>query len=90
MENSPVGASRANGARERAVQAIAEQVRVIRRGLEQRLELRLSGHGMAGGAFAVDLVALRRAPPVACKDPSRQSECSPGSFVIGVQLTCFE
>ena len=43
MENSPVGDSRANGAAERALQAIAEQVRVIRRGLEQRLELRLSG-----------------------------------------------
>ena len=45
LENSPspVGDSQANGAAERAVQAIAEQVRVIRRGLEQRLELRLSG-----------------------------------------------
>ena len=42
LENSPVGDSRANGAAERAVQAIAEQVRVIRRGLEQRLKLRLS------------------------------------------------
>ena len=43
LENSPVGDSRANGAAERAVQAIAEQVRVLRRGLEQRLGLRLSG-----------------------------------------------
>ena len=49
-----------------------------------------SRHGMAGGAFAVDFVAFRSAPPVACKDPSRQSECSPGSFVLRVQLTCFE
>ena len=37
LENSPVGDSRANGAAERAMQAIVEQVRVIRRGLEQRL-----------------------------------------------------
>ena len=43
LENSLVGDSRANGAAERAVQAIAEQVRVLRRGLEQRLGLRLSG-----------------------------------------------
>ena len=43
LENSPVGDSRANGAAERAVQALAEQVRVLRRGLEQRLGLRLSG-----------------------------------------------
>ena len=43
LENSPVGDRRANGAAERAVQAIAEQLRVIRRGLEHRLELRLSG-----------------------------------------------
>ena len=42
LENSPVGDRRANGAAERAVQAIAEQVRVVRRGLEPRLELRLS------------------------------------------------
>ena len=37
LENSPVGDSRANGAAERAVQAVQEQVRVIRHGLEQRL-----------------------------------------------------
>ena len=43
LENSPVGDSRANGAAERAVQAVAEHVRVIRRGLEQRLGLKLSG-----------------------------------------------
>ena len=43
LENSPVGDSRANGAAERAVQAIGEQVRVQRRGLEQRLGLKLSG-----------------------------------------------
>ena len=43
LENSPVGDSRANGAAERAVQALGEQVRVLRRGLEQRLGLRLSG-----------------------------------------------
>ena len=43
LENSPVGDSRTNGAAERAAQAIAEQVRVLRRGLEQRLGLRLSG-----------------------------------------------
>ena len=61
LENSPVGDS---WAAERAVQAIAEQVRVIRRGLEQRLELRLSGrHGMAGGACgrpAVEVPSCRR------------------------------
>ena len=43
LENSPVGDSRSNGAAERAVQAIGEQVRVLRRGLEQRLGLKLSG-----------------------------------------------
>ena len=43
LENSPVGDSQANGAAERAVQAVAEQVRVLRRGLEQRLGVRLSG-----------------------------------------------
>ena len=42
LENSPVGDSRSNGAAERAVQAVAEQVRVIRRGLEVRLGLKLS------------------------------------------------
>ena len=42
LENSPVGDSRANGAAERAVQSVSEQVRVIRRGLEQRLGLKLS------------------------------------------------
>ena len=34
MENSPVGDSRANGAAERAAQAVEEQVRVERHGLE--------------------------------------------------------
>jgi hypothetical protein len=43
VENSPVGDSRANGAAERAVQAIGEQVRVLRCGLEQRLGVKLSG-----------------------------------------------
>ena len=62
LENSPVGDSRANGAAERAVQAIAEQVRVIRRGLEQRLELRLSGkHPVT--AWLVE----RAAAPLPCK-----------------------
>ena len=41
-KTTPGGDDRANGAAERAVQAIAEQVRVIRRGLEQRLAQRLS------------------------------------------------
>ena len=43
LENSPVGDSRSNGAAERAVQAVGEQVRVLRRGLEQRLGVKLSG-----------------------------------------------
>ena len=43
LENSPVGDSRANGSAERAVQAIGEQVRVLRRGLERRLGLKVSG-----------------------------------------------
>ena len=43
LENSPVGDSRSNGVAERAVQALGEQVRVLRRGLEQRLGVKLSG-----------------------------------------------
>ena len=42
LENSPVGDSRSNGVAERAVQAIGEHVRVLRRGLEQRLGVKLS------------------------------------------------
>ena len=38
-----MGDSRANGSAERAVQAIGEQVRVLRRGLERRLGLKVSG-----------------------------------------------
>ena len=34
LENSPAGDSRANGIAERAVQSVAEQVRVLRAGLE--------------------------------------------------------
>ena len=41
LENSPVGDSRSNGVAERAVQAIGEHVRVLRRGLEQRLGVKL-------------------------------------------------
>ena len=43
MENSPAGDSRANGAAERAVQAVEEQVRVVRHGLEMRLGMKISG-----------------------------------------------
>lgn len=43
IDNSGVGGSRSNGAAERAVQAIGEQVRVIRYGLESRLEGKLKG-----------------------------------------------
>ena len=43
LENSPVGDSRANGAAERAVQAVGEQVRVLRKALEDRVGYRLSG-----------------------------------------------
>ena len=45
LENSPVGDSRAIGAAERAVQAVGEQVRVLRKGLEERVGYRLgAGH----------------------------------------------
>ena len=44
LENSPVGDSRSNGAAERAVQAVQEQVRVLRHGLEQRLGAKVSTH----------------------------------------------
>ena len=43
MENSPVGDSRANGAAERVVEAVEEQVRVVRHGLEMRLRMKISG-----------------------------------------------
>jgi hypothetical protein len=42
LENSPVGGFRSNGAAVRAVQSVSEQIRVIRRDLEQRLGLKLS------------------------------------------------
>ena len=38
-----MGDSRANGAAERAVQAVEEQVRVVRHGLERRLGVKTSG-----------------------------------------------
>ena len=67
LENSPVGDRRANGAAERAVQATAEQVRVIRRGLEQRLETtsvgeasRLCMAGVACGGVSVEVPSRRR------------------------------
>ena len=43
MDNSPVGDSRANGAAERVVQAVEEQVRVVRHGLEMRRGMKISG-----------------------------------------------
>ena len=43
VENSPVGDSRANGAAERAVQAVEEQVGVVRHGLEMRLSILVCG-----------------------------------------------
>lgn len=43
LDNSRVGDSRANGAAERAVQAIGEQVRVMRYGPESRLGANLKG-----------------------------------------------
>ena len=43
LENSPVGDSRSNGAAERAVQALGEQVRVLRKALESRIGYRLAG-----------------------------------------------
>ena len=42
-ENSPVGDSRANGAAERNVQAVGEMIRVVRRGLEDRVGASLPG-----------------------------------------------
>ena len=42
LENSPVGDS--NGVAERAVQAFGEQFRVIREGLQQRLQVRIPGN----------------------------------------------
>ena len=42
LENSPVGDSRANGAAERAVQALEEHVRVLRHGLEQRISAKIA------------------------------------------------
>ena len=41
LENSPRGDSRANGAAERAVQAVGEQIRVLRKALESRVGLSL-------------------------------------------------
>ena len=43
LENSPAGDSRANGAAERAVRSIAEQVRVVRASLEDKLGAKLPG-----------------------------------------------
>ena len=43
LENSPAGDSQANGAAERAVQSVGEQVRAIRAGLEQRLGAQIPG-----------------------------------------------
>ena len=43
VENSPKGDSKANGAAERAVQAVGEQLRVLRCGLQQRLGARVPG-----------------------------------------------
>ena len=43
LENSPMRHSCADGFAEGAVQAIGEQVRVLRRGLELRLGLKVSG-----------------------------------------------
>ena len=43
VENSPVGDSQANGVAERAVQAVAQQLRVLRAGLEQRIEAKVPG-----------------------------------------------
>ena len=44
LENSPVGDSKANSVAERAVQAFGEQFRVIREGLQQRLQVRIPGN----------------------------------------------
>ena len=44
LENSPAGDSKANGVAERAVQAFGEQFRVIREGLQQRLQMRTPGN----------------------------------------------
>ena len=44
LENSPVGDSRANGATERAVQAVGEQIRVLRHALELRVGRRFLGY----------------------------------------------
>ena len=44
LENSPVGDSKANGVAERAAHAFGEQFRVIREGLQQRLQVRIPGN----------------------------------------------
>ena len=44
LENSPPGDSRSNGAAERAVKAVSEQVRVLRAGLQARLGMVLKGN----------------------------------------------
>ena len=43
LENSPAGDSRANGIAERAVQSVAEQVRVLKASLEGKLQARVPG-----------------------------------------------
>ena len=43
IDNSPVGDSRSNGAAERAVQAVGEQVRVLRKALEGRVGYQVPG-----------------------------------------------
>ena len=44
LENSPKGDSKANGVAERAVQAFAEQFRVVRAALQQRLGAKIPGN----------------------------------------------
>ena len=43
LENSPAGDSQANGIAERAVQSVSEQVRVLRKSLETKLQARVPG-----------------------------------------------
>ena len=43
LENSPVGDSRSNGIAERAVQSVAEQIRVLRASLEGKIQAKLPG-----------------------------------------------
>ena len=44
LENSPPGESQSNGVAERAVRAVAEHVRVLRKGLEERMKMTLNSH----------------------------------------------